>query len=366
MPFGGYSCDAGDIAGAVTALQIARSSMVQHVTDDIENAVVTAEVDLAALQVSWYLGKVYNAINIGIEGLEVLNAWRRAQAGVLESLFCSLGVWVGAMQTQSGMLGNGVTTFKEALTHSDAGTSVPRSLRAEALANLANAQMLSVSEMASAFKTNSEALDLATEDCSLQTLTNVHLNQAMMLYWTGDVEFALTQALQAQAISDAAGGPVDRSRASLVLARVEATRGKTDTALQRIIEARLSLREGTHLWIVSHIIESELFAERKAYISALRAAEIAADVSQQTGNYLTLGRAFLLMAEIRERLGNRNEALEAISISVSTLESHGDPFSLRRAFQCSAILTGNPCHRLNATDLTLAIKGLVPQTPLFS
>lgn len=356
-------CDAGDVAGAINALAGARSIRVRHGHDDLESAVVNAELDLAALQVSWYLGKVRNALKIGTQRLEALKA-PGTQPEALETLFCSLGFWVGAMQTQSGMLSAGVASFKEALKHCNFGRSVSQLLRAESLAILANAQILSVSEMGLASKTNAEAFDLATEDCFLQTLADVHLNQAMMLYWSGDLQSALKHATQAQAIADAADGPVGRGRASLQLARVEAACGKTDAALQRIGEARSSMSEGTHLWIVSHIIESELFGERKAYVSALRAAEVAAEFSQQTGNYLTLGRALLRMAETHELLGNRPEALEAITTSVPTLEAHGDAFSLRRGFQCSARLTGSRRHRLNATDLTLAIKGLAPQTPL--
>ena len=268
---------------------------------------------------------------------------------------------IGALQTFFGRIDEATRTYDEAIDVAENCKS-PTPLLADLL--WGQARCYSGSHTADGLKAarerNAEALDLATRVGQLHTIVRAHTHEAVFEYWDGRWKSALEHGRLAMAIANSISGPEEKGLALLSLARVEAAEGNGRRALRRIAQARTDLPETCYAWVYSYIIESQVFLILNQNAAAIQSAKTAVKNSRRNGRARGLGAAMHLLAEAQDRLGKDKAAIVAIRDALSELECAGDPFTLAAAYECSARLTGNRCHLLNAADL----RAMLAQGPM--
>ncbi len=113
--------------------------------------------------------------------------------------------------------------------------------------------------------------------------------------------------------------------------------------------------------VMASIFESEILGLDGHGERSLAAAETALRVASELGIERIVGKAMRVVAEAHEALGNKTQAMAYVDPAIANFEHAGDPFSLARACNCSARLTGNRRHRSMAADLLTSMSQAVGQ-----
>lgn len=103
--------------------------------------------------------------------------------------------------------------------------------------------------------------------------------------------------------------------------------------------------------VIAHLIAADAYLSQGAFALALKSASVAESEARRELNYRMQGSALRIIAEAFYGLGNAAEAREYIASSIDLLERAGHPFSLRRAYVCSAKISGKREHARYAEQM---------------
>lgn len=343
-------CDTGKPQEAINALDAAREVAGKACLAGDDGTYLRASIDHAAIHVAWATGRSADALTIADRAVPALRSIvPGGQAPRL--LLATVLKLVGDIRSNTGMLTAALADFAEALAILDTCDERPSGLRAVILSNIAFAQAIMPGGMPLARKTNKAALELATSQGLLRNVAGAHVNELQFDYWRGSIDSALLHGKVASAITNAICEPVERSRVATLHARIEALTGNAHVGLQRVRKAREILPKDSYLWILSHVVESQILLRLQRPDEALAAGKIGARGAEQVGSERGRGLSALARAEAYEAKALPKKAIDALNISIPALEKSGGLFPLAQALSCSARLTGNYHHRADASDL---------------
>lgn len=349
-------CDLGKIQEASEALEIAHRAASELGFSDGEAGLLAGELEFATLRIAIDKGKTAEALDIGSRSCASLrnlcdSSGSEPATILLVSMLCQLG----SLKSNCGMVTDAAADFQEGLKRIAPYPGAEK-VRGSLLTNLAFAQAIMGGGFRAALKTNAEALHLATKNGLLRSVVEAHVNESQFQYWAGNTQAAWMHSRIAQPIANALCDPREKSRVSLIHARVEALCNHERDALRRIRSARVVLPRDSYLAILSYIIESQILSRLNAPAGAIRAADIAAKRSERISSHRGTGMAALLKAQAFEAQGEKSKAIAAVNLSIAHLEKSAGLFPLAQAFQCSARLTGSRRHRSNALDLLMSFR----------
>jgi len=103
--------------------------------------------------------------------------------------------------------------------------------------------------------------------------------------------------------------------------------------------------------VIAHLIGADAYLSQGAFALALKSASVAESEAGRELNHRMQGSALRIIAEAFYGLGHASEAREYIASSIELLERAGHPFSLRRAYLCSAKISGKREHARYAEQI---------------
>ena len=185
----------------------------------------------------------------------------------------------------------------------------------------------------------------------IEAAAHVLCGESSIVQGSGSLERALQLAREAEQLSQAGSASVPRARVLLRVCELEAAMGN----LQRSLE--LSVAATKLLYAKSYYAMGARYETARAHqllgndaLAEREAMQLYADASSGGSGRLA-GSALRLVAETQSSAGKTREATEVIAEAIVLLERHGHAFSLCRAYEVSARVTGNREHARRAREI---------------
>jgi hypothetical protein len=150
--------------------------------------------------------------------------------------------------------------------------------------------------------------------------------------------------------------PVTYGQYCLRLAELHASAKDAAKAAGLALRASASITGNQFMQVVAHIINAEAHLSQGAFALALKSASVAESEAGRQLNHRMQGTALRIIAESLYGLGQAEDASEYIASSIALLERSGHPFSLRRAYLCSAKISGKHAHAHYAEQIAREIQ----------
>ena len=185
----------------------------------------------------------------------------------------------------------------------------------------------------------------------IEAAANVLCAESSIVQGSGALDRALQLAREAEQLSQTGAASVARARVLLRVSELEAAIGGVGRSLELSVAARKLLHERSY-----HAMGARYETARAHQLlgndalAACEAMQLYSDASA-SGSGRLAGSALRLVAETQSSAGKTREAAEVIAEAIVLLERHGHAFSLCRAYEVSARVTGNREHARRAREI---------------
>lgn len=185
----------------------------------------------------------------------------------------------------------------------------------------------------------------------IETAANVLCGESSIAQGSGAIEHALQLAWKAEHLSRSGVASVSRAQVLLRVCELEAGAGNATRSLQlSTAAASLLPARSSHTMAARYeTVRAHRLLGNNA-LATREAMQLYRDASA-SGSGRLAGSALRLAAEAQSHAGEMQEAAEIIAEAIMLLERHGHAFSLCRAYEVSARVTGNREHARCAREI---------------
>lgn len=343
--------DLGRIAQARTALNDARRSLSWSRTalgDTLSEC--AARIESCDARLEWESGCAPAASRICEPDPRVFEALRHSHDPLAREFTIRSLLARSWRSLCSGEYASAQTAISDARTTLSTLVEPAADLRAEVLISIGTLENLRDGDEAAA-RHFDDALLISRQnglpEHAVQALSGLSVAQQIH----GDTELARKTVTEIADSARLVCTPLHYGLFCLRLAELNIALGDTDCGMRYATAARKQLDESAFAQLIGSLLQADAALAAGSYQSAVDVARFAERRASHQDNPRMQGTALRLIAEGLHALGQRESARESIMHSIELLERAGHPFSLARAYDSSAKITGSRSHARSAREI---------------